>query len=57
MAIDLVIPKDQVELEEMLTDKKVMRELLGNPEKLTEFVNNHIKVRMSSDPGLLKPGE
>lgn len=53
MAIDLVIPKDQVELEEMLTDKKVMRELLGNPEKLTEFVNNHIKVRMSSDPGLL----
>ena len=53
MARTLTIPKNENELREMLTDRAVMKELLGDPEKFTEFVNNHINVRMTSDPGVL----
>lgn len=53
MAKALAIPKDETELREMLTDRSVMRELLNDPEKFTEFVNNHVNVRLSADPGVL----
>lgn len=53
MAKALAIPKNETELREMLTDRSVMRELLNDPEKFTEFVNNHVNVRLSGDPGVL----
>jgi HK97 family phage major capsid protein len=49
----LAIPTDATQLKEMLTDKAVMRELAGNPEKMAEFLNNSVNARLSSDPGML----
>ena len=53
MADTLVIPTDAVELQEMLTDKTVMRTLAADPEKMAEFLNNSVNARLENDPGIL----
>lgn len=53
MASTLVIPTDAVELQEMLTDKAVMRQLASDPEKMAEFMNNSVNARLEKDPGIL----
>lgn len=49
----LAIPKDHVELQEMLMDRKVMREIQSDPETMAEFLENSIQARLRNDPGIL----
>lgn len=50
---NITIPKTAEELREMLTDRAVMRELMKDPEKMAEFMNESVNARLSSDPGVL----
>jgi HK97 family phage major capsid protein len=53
MAGKIAIPTDATELQEMLTDKRVMAQVAANPESLAEFLNNSVNARLSRDPGVL----
>lgn len=47
-----VIPVDSTELEEMLHDRKVMHEIVDEPDKLVQFMNNYAKKATAADPDL-----
>lgn len=53
MSAALAIPKTSDELRDMLTDKNVRNQLMGDPEKLAEFLNNSVEARIANDPGIL----
>lgn len=53
MAKTIIVPKNETELREMLSDRNVMKDLLADPEKFTEFVNDHVQVRMTNSPDML----
>lgn len=46
------IPVSRDELQEMLTDKKVMTELLDDPEDFGAFINNYVSASMTRDAGI-----
>lgn len=50
---DVKIPENEDQLRETLTDKRAMSELLKDPERFTNFVNDHVNLRLSKDPGIL----
>jgi len=53
MAKTIAVPQNETELQEVLSDRAVMKELLGDPERFTKFVNDHVQVRLTADPGVL----
>jgi HK97 family phage major capsid protein len=52
MAKELIIPTDSGELQEMLTDRRVMRELADDPALLGQFINNSINARLKNDSSI-----
>lgn len=52
MSKSLVIPNTAEELSEMLTDKAVLRNLMGDPELFAEFTEKSINARLKNDPGI-----
>jgi len=51
---DTIAPaKTAEEIREMLTDKAAMKTLLSDPEKLTNWMNESIQARLTSDPSIL----
>jgi HK97 family phage major capsid protein len=53
MAKTLAPAKNSDEIREQLTDREVVKALLSDPEKLTNWVNDSVQARLSSDPALL----
>lgn len=49
----LSIPKTQNELRSMLTDRKVMAQLMGDPELLAEFLTESVNARLTNSPDIL----
>lgn len=49
----LAIPQNADELREMLTDRRVMTQLLSDPESFAEFTENSINARLKNDPGIV----
>jgi len=49
----ITIPENEDQLRETLTNKRAMSELLKDPDKFTNFVNDHVKLRLSKDPAIL----
>jgi HK97 family phage major capsid protein len=52
MAPTIAIPQTGEELREMLTDRKVMAQLLREPELMGEFIENSVNARLKRDPGI-----
>lgn len=49
----IAIPENADQLRETLTNKRHMAELLKDPEKFTNFMNEHVQLRLSKDPAIL----
>lgn len=49
----MAIPTNAEELREMLTDRRVMAELMKDPAAFAEFTENTINARLKNDPGVL----
>jgi HK97 family phage major capsid protein len=45
-------PKNAEEMREQLTDKRYMRELLTDPEKFADYVEDAVNYRVENDPGI-----
>lgn len=50
MARSVATPTNADELREALTDRKVMAEVLSNPESHAEFIQNYVKAAHKADP-------
>ncbi len=49
MATRIPVPKNADELHEALTDPKTMRQLLGDPDTMVEFLENSVNARLKAD--------
>jgi HK97 family phage major capsid protein len=52
MAPTIAIPQTGEELREMLTDRKVMAQLIREPELMGEFIENSVNARLKRDPSI-----
>jgi HK97 family phage major capsid protein len=49
----IAIPRNAEEMREQLTDRKVLRELLQDPEGFADHIENSVNERFKSDPSIL----
>lgn len=52
MAKELAIPQNAADLREMLTDRTVMRELMADPEAMSNFLEASVNARLKADPDI-----
>lgn len=53
MTAKLAIPETDADVKEMLTDRAVVTELLGNPETFATWVSDQVNTRLTKDPAIL----
>lgn len=53
MAKALIIPKNETELREMLTDRAVVKQIMEDPELFDQFTEARVNIRIQNDPSIL----